>query len=41
MTSLLNEMYYTGCIKKCPKYKIASKLDIWKITDSNNNQKLK
>ena len=25
---------YTGCIKKCPKYKIASKLDICKITDN-------
>ena len=24
----------TGCIKKCPKYKIASKLDICKITDN-------
>ena len=26
--------YYTGCIKKCPKNKIASKLDICKIMDN-------
>ena len=31
---------YTGCIKKCPNYKIASTLDICKITDTNSNQKL-
>ena len=26
--------------KKCPNYKIASRLDISKITDTNSNQKL-
>ena len=26
--------------KKCPEYKIASKLDICKITDTNSNQRL-
>ena len=26
--------------KKCPKYKIASKSGIWKITDINSNQQL-
>ena len=31
---------YTGCIKKCPNYKIASRLDICKTTDTNSNQKL-
>ena len=28
------------CIKKCPEYKITSKLDICKITVTNSNQRL-
>ena len=29
-----------GVSKKCSNYKIASRLDICKITDTNSNQKL-
>ena len=31
---IVSKVYITGCIKICPKYKIASKLDICKITDN-------
>ena len=29
-----------GVSKTCPKYKFASKLDNWKIADTNSNQRL-
>ena len=33
-------VYICRVYKKCPEYKIAPKLDIRKITDTNSNQRL-
>ena len=37
LVALIQQLCHTGCIKKCPEYKIASKLNICKITDTTSN----